>query len=103
MAAKDGFVYRAGAIKRRPPEERWSPDWLRKIQGTPASPSTGTRDGSMSPMKIEVQLVRYRKQQRGELVEIKQDSLLMTLTKAELTRARSNEKEPMTIFAYKAS
>ena len=49
VAAKDGYIYKAGAIKRRPPEERWSPDWLRQIKGTPASPSVCARDGGMHP------------------------------------------------------
>lgn len=49
IAAKDGYVYRAGGVKRTPPEERWCAAWLKDIKGSPANPSQKSKDGSMTP------------------------------------------------------
>ena len=42
IVCSGGVVYRTGSIMRRAPDQRWSPDLVKAIKGTPAEPNPGS-------------------------------------------------------------
>ena len=55
VGTSDG-VFRAGAIRRKPPEERWSASFLQELKGCPQQPVPG-RDSYRMPNYVRPELV----------------------------------------------
>ena len=55
VGTRDG-VFRAGAIRRKPPDERWNATYLQELKGCPQQPVPG-RDSYRMPNYVRPELV----------------------------------------------